>query len=52
MTKAQATDLNAKWTQQDPPPLCEHLKVELESTEDGYVPGHYHCTTCGRSVPR
>ena len=52
MTKAQAIDLQAKWKQQELPPLCEHLKVEWEQTEDGGMTGCYHCTSCGDSVPR
>ena len=51
MTKDQATDLQAKWNQQGSP-ICEHLKVELERNEIGGLTGNYHCTTCGRSVPR
>ncbi|MEP6890536.1 MAG: hypothetical protein ABI955_07565 [Nitrospirota bacterium] len=52
MTKAQASDLQAKWKQHDPPPLCEHLKVESERNIDGGVTDHNYCTTCGQSVPR
>jgi len=50
MTKAQATELKAKWTQQDPPRLCEHLIIDVERTEDAYVTGNYRCLACGDLV--
>jgi hypothetical protein len=43
-TKFQAIDLQAKWKPQNPPPLCEHLKVESERNVDGDVTDHNHCT--------
>jgi hypothetical protein len=51
MTKAEADEIQLKWTQQDNPPLCEHRKVELEQTEGGDVSGTYRCTACGQVVP-
>jgi hypothetical protein len=52
MTKAQASDLQAKWKQQVNPPPCEHLLIDVERTEDGYVTGNYRCTACGDLVSR
>ena len=49
MTKAQAAALRMKWAEGEDLP-CKHLNLELEHTEDGYLTGHYHCTTCGESV--
>lgn len=43
MTQAQASDLQTKWTQQDPPPLCEHPFQELAhlaQSDDGYTAGN------------
>ena len=51
MTKTQAIDLQLKWKQQDPPPLCEHFKVESERNVDGDVTDRNYCTVCGQSVP-
>lgn len=54
MTKAQATDLRMKWTQQEkPPPFCAHLiqeLAELVRSHDGYVTGTYHCRECGEEI--
>jgi len=47
----QVVDLQSTWKQYGSP-ICEHLKVELERNEIGCLTGNYHCTTCGRSVPR
>jgi hypothetical protein len=49
MTKAQAAALRMKWAEGEDLP-CKHLHLELEHTDDGYLTGHYHCTTCGESV--
>lgn len=53
MTQAQAIDLQEKWTQQDPPPLCEHPIQELAhltQSDDGYTVGIYYCRTCGEAL--
>jgi len=53
MTKAQVTDLQAKWKQQDPPLLCEHPFQELShlaQRADGYTAGTYYCHTCGEAL--
>ena len=53
MTKTQAAELRAKWNYQVKyPSLCEHLKVDVERNEDGYVTGSYRCTACGDAVAR
>ena len=52
MTKANTAESLVRQAQQVDPPLCEHLKVELERNEIGGMTGNYHCTTCGHSVPR
>ena len=53
MTKTQAAELQAKWNRQVKyPPLCEHLKVDVERNEDGYVTGSYRCTACGDALAR
>jgi len=51
MTKAEAAETQGRWTQQDNPPLCEHLNVELEQPEGEDVSGTYRCTACGEVVP-
>jgi hypothetical protein len=51
MTKVQAAYLQATWNQLGSP-LCEHLKVDLERSEDGYVTGTYRCLACGYAVAR
>jgi len=51
MRKAQAVDLQATWNHAGSP-LCEHLKVDFERTENGYLTGNYFCIACGQSVPR
>ena len=53
MRKAEATDLQATWAQQDPPPLCEHPFQELShlaQSDDGYTAGTYYCHTCGEAL--
>jgi hypothetical protein len=45
MTKGEAAELQATWTQQGDPPLCVHL-IDLERSEDGYMTGNYPCLGC------
>jgi hypothetical protein len=52
MTKTQAAEVHANWHQQEEPPICEHLKVELECNPDGHLTGSYYCLACGDSVAR
>ena len=49
MTKVQAACLQATWNELGAP-LCEHLKVDLERSEDGYVTCTYRCLACGYAV--
>ena len=35
MTKAEAAELQVKWSQQMEPPLCVHRKIDLERSEEG-----------------
>lgn len=49
MTKAQAAALRGTWAEGVDVP-CQHLHLELEHSNDGYVTGHYHCTACGELV--
>ena len=51
MTKLQAWYLQATWNQLGFP-LCEHLKIDLEGSEDGYMTGNYRCLACGQAVAR
>ena len=52
MTKAQTAEVHANWHQQGEPPICEHLKVELECSHDGHLTGTNYCLACGDSVAR
>ncbi len=52
MTKVQAAEVHVNWHQQGEPPICEHLKVELECSHDGHLTGSYYCLACGDSVAR
>ncbi len=49
MTKVQAAYLQAAWNQLGTP-LCEHLKVDLERSEDCYATGNYRCLACSHAV--
>ena len=50
MTKVQAAYLQATWKLGSP--FCEHLKIDLERSEDGYVTSNYRCLACGYAVAR
>jgi hypothetical protein len=50
MTRSQAAELRAKWKERVDPTTCEHLNQKLESSDDGYLTGNYHCIACGESV--
>jgi hypothetical protein len=45
MTKVQAAYLQATWNHLGSP-CCEHLKIDLERSEDGYVTGTYGDALC------
>ena len=49
MTKVQAAYLQATWNELGSP-LCEHRKLDLERSEDGYVTGNYRCLACGYAI--
>ena len=50
MTTTQAAALRVKWAQRRDQPKCEHLTLELEWSEGGYVTGNYNCIVCGSAV--
>jgi hypothetical protein len=50
MTKVQAAYFQATWNELGSP-LCEHRKIDLERSEDGYVTGNYRCLACGHRSP-
>ncbi|NWF73099.1 MAG: hypothetical protein HXY51_08705 [Nitrospirae bacterium] len=50
MTKDQAAELQAKWHQQGESLICEHLKVEVECSNDGELMGNSYCLACGAAV--
>jgi hypothetical protein len=52
MTISQAAELRVKWNQRKDPPQCEHLNLELEWSDSGYVTGNYNCIVCGYPVVR
>jgi len=47
---SQAATLRVKWNQRKDPPTCEHLNLELEWSDSGYVTGNYNCIVCGYPV--
>ena len=49
MTKVQAAYLQAMWNELGSP-LCEHHKLDLERSEDGYVTVNYRCLACGDTI--
>jgi len=49
MTETQAASLRVKWAARGDRP-CQHLNLELEHNNDGYLKGDYHCTICGESI--
>jgi len=51
MTDGEAQILRDTWTKWGDA-LCRHKNLELESTEDGYLTGNYHCTECGARVAK
>ena len=49
---SQAATRQVKWNQRLYRTPCEHLILELESNEQGYLNGNYVCNLCGVSVAR
>ncbi len=50
MTHAQSATLRDKWKRRGDSAHCHHPNLELESYDDGYVTGQYHCLVYGESV--
>jgi hypothetical protein len=53
MTKAQASDIQAKWQRQDPHALCEHPVQELSRSgldDEVHLLSMYHCRECGEAI--
>jgi len=50
MTMNHAAALRVRWTQRAYRIPCEHLVLELEWNEQGYLTGNYVCNLCGESV--
>jgi hypothetical protein len=51
MTKTQAAELRAKTTTSAFPP-CEHPNLGLESSDDGYLTGDYHCIDSSETIAK
>jgi hypothetical protein len=52
MTEEEAKTLREKWQHKPDAAACRHQKLELESDEDEYFMGDYHCTDCGATVAK
>lgn len=50
--RAEAEAVRVKWKQRAYRTPCEHLVLELEWNEQGYLTGNYVCNLCGVSVAR
>jgi len=50
MTMNQAAGIRENWKQRAYRIPCEHLVLELEWNEQGYLTGNYVCNLCGESV--
>ena len=50
MTATQAAELRTKWNQRTDSPPCEHINLELEWTDTGYLTGNYNCIICGTAA--
>ena len=50
MTMNQAATRQVKWKQRLYRIACEHMILEVESDEKGYLTGNYVCNLCGESV--
>jgi hypothetical protein len=50
MTTRQAAELRVKWGERKDSPKCEHLNLELEWSDSGYLTGNYNCIVCGLAV--
>ena len=50
MTIKQGAELRKKWKERVNPPACEHLNLELERSDNGYLTGNYTCILCGEAA--
>ncbi len=53
MTEVQASDIQAKWKQQNPHALCEHPVQELSRSgvnDEPHLLNMYHCLECGKAI--
>ena len=46
MTVTQAAELRMKWKPRVDPLSCEHLNLELECSDNGYLMGNYNGIVC------
>lgn len=52
MTLRQAAARQVQWKQRLYRTPCEHLVLEVEGNEQGYLTGDYVCNLCGVAVAR
>jgi len=52
MTTTQAAALRVKWKQHVDPQPCEHLNLELEWGDNGYLMGNYNGIVCGTAAAK
>ena len=50
MEDSRAKALRDAWKSQGDP-LCQHTRLDAESTASGYFTGQYVCKACGEYVP-
>ncbi len=53
MTEVQASEIQAKWKQQNPHALCEHPVQELSwsgENVESHLLNIYHCRECGEAI--
>jgi hypothetical protein len=51
MTQKEIAERREAWKKSGDPP-CIHPRLELFTTEQGYLTGDYHCLDCGVPVQR
>ena len=52
MTVTQAAELRMKWKPRVDPLSCEHLNLELEWSDNGYLMGNYNGIVCGTAAAK
>jgi hypothetical protein len=50
MTTRQAAQLRVNWKLQCNAYTCEHLNLEMESTNNGHLTGYHTCIVCGHRI--